>query len=350
MAPNIHPLLVHFPITLLVLAVLIDFASLIIKNQKWLKNSATMLYAIGGAFAIVTYLTGRNAADTIAIPAAANLLVNEHSDWATRTVWFFGILAVIRLAVSFKIPEPKYSVSVPLFVGGLVGLFLLNETAEHGAQLVFQQGIGVKAVENIQQDLLDALENQQVDAGIVEGENGSWSWRPVQGAVKILEEQFTWLEGTIAEVTPDIVTDPEKTFALAFHLTGSPVMFTGGNTMNSMQADVAMNISDFSGSVMLVYHVQDARNYDFLALENGIQKLGRMENGTEQVYNQGDMPSTDGWITVRVFGGGGHFRGYVDEEQYTHGHADDLPPGQFGFRFDGNGMILIGSIQVQAVQ
>ena len=127
-------------------------------------------------------------------------------------------------------------------------------------------------------------------------------------------------------------------------------MFTGGNTMNSMQADVAMNISDFSGSVMLVYHVQDARNYDFLALENGIQKLGRMENGTEQVYNQGDVPSTDGWITVRVFGGGGHFRGYVDEEQYTHGHADDLPPGQFGFRFDGNGMILIGSIQVQAVQ
>ena len=49
-------------------------------------------------------------------------------------------------------------------------------------------------------------------------------------------------------------------------------MFTGGNTMNSMQADVAMNISDFSGSVMLVYHVQNARNYDFLALENGIQR------------------------------------------------------------------------------
>jgi len=40
----------------------------------------------------------------------------------------------------------------------------------------------------------------------------------------------------------------------------------------------------------------------------------------------------------------------VNEEQFTHGHADDLPPGQFGFRFDGNGMILIESIQVQAVK
>ena len=349
-APNIHPLIVHFPITLLIIAVLIDLASLIVKNQKWLKNSATLLYATGAASALVTYFTGRNAADTVAIPAAANLIVNEHSDWALRTVVFFGILAVIRLAVSFKMPEPKLSVSVPLLVGGLAGLFLLYETAEHGAQLVFQQGVGVEAAENAQQDLLDALENQQVDAGIINFENGSWAWRPVQGAVTILEEQFTWYEGTSADISPEIVPNPEKTSALAFNLTGSPVMFTGGNVMDGMQADVTMNITEFTGSVMLVYHVQDAGNYDYIELDSDIQKLGRMENGTEQVLGEGEVPSTDGWITVRVFGGGGHFRGYVDEEQYSHGHADDLPPGQFGFRFNGTGTVLIESIQVQAVQ
>jgi len=314
-APNIHPLLVHFPITLLIIAVLIDLVSLIIKNQKWLKNSATLLYAIGAAFTVVTYFTGKNAADTVAIPAAANLIVNEHSDWALRTVLFFGILALIRLAVSFKMPEPKYSVSVPLFVGGLAGLFLLYETAEHGAQLVFQQGVGVEAVEIAQQDLLDALENQQMDAGIIELENGSWTWRPVQGAVKVLEEQFTWLIGTSAKVAPVVISDPEiplRGAALALHFSGSPVMFTGGNSMNSMQAGVAINISNFSGSVMLVYHVQDTLNYDFLALENGIQRLGRMEDGTEQIYEQNSIPSIDGWITVRVFGGGGHFKGVCE--------------------------------------
>lgn len=349
-APNFHPLLVHFPIALLIMAVAVDLFSLILKDRKWLNKTATLLYSSGAAFAIATYFTGKNAADTVMIPVDANLLVNEHSDWAFRTVWFFGILASVRLAVYLSIEDIKYTISAPLFVAGVAGLLLLYETAEHGAQLVFQQGIGVKAVENVQQDLLESLENRQADPGIIEFENGSWAWRPVRGAVKILVEQFTWLELDAASVSPEIVEDNEKGSVLALNPTGGAVMFAGGGDVNSMQADVMMNISSFSGSVMLVYHIQDNRTYDFLALDNGVMKLGRMEQGAETVFDQKEIESNDGWISVRVFGGGGHFRGYINEELLTHGHTDDLPPGRFGIRIAGTGRILLESIQVQVVQ
>ena len=65
------------------------------------------------------------------------------------------------------------------------------------------------------------------------------------------------------------------------------------------------------------------------------------------VFEEKPLEDT-GWLTLRVFGGDGHFRGYVNGELMTHGHADDLAAGPFGLRVDGTGTVLIERIQVQA--
>ena len=348
-APNIHPMIVHFPIALLIIAVLVDLLSIMMKKQRWFRHAATLLYSVGAVSAIVTYLTGRNAADTVMLPAAASPVVNEHSDWAFRTVWFFGILASVRLSLSFIIEEQKYAVTLPLFVAGLAGIFLLYETAEHGGQLVFQYGVGVRAV-STKDESIRVPADETVEPGIIESGDGSWKWQPGKGALNILHEQFNWLEGSSPHAAPELFSDPEKGRVLALHPTGKRVMFTFGADHKNTQADMTINISGFTGSFMLAHHVQDAENFDFLALDNGITKLGRMEQGKVKVLDHKAAGTYSGWIELTVSGGGGHYKGYMNGTLLTHGHTGDLPPGNFGLRIDGRGIILVEQISVKSVQ
>ena len=141
-APNLHPLVVHFPIGLLVAAAAVDCLGLVIRGRPAIRETATLLYCAGAALAVIVYFTGRAAADGLVIPAEINSLVNEHADWAFRTTWFFVFFASLRLAVSY-ILQPKPAAMVGVFVLALVGIVLLYETAERGAGLVFQHGLAV---------------------------------------------------------------------------------------------------------------------------------------------------------------------------------------------------------------
>ena len=347
-APNIHPIVVHFPIALLTAAIVVDLLGLFMRSRAAVRDTATWLYCAGAAVAIVAYFTGRNGADGLLLPAQVNPLVNEHADWAFRTTWFFAFFASARLAVSYLLP-PK-----PLLLGGafavaLAGFGMLVETAEHGAMLVFQHGLGVQAITTDEPlEIADAGAPDQIDPGIIDLENGSWVWRPVQGADAVLSDQFTWLVNDASHVAPAMVEDAMQGSVLGLHPDGMPVVFVAGERVDATQADVHVNIEAFNGTVQLVYHVQDAETFDFLSVGSDTVALGRTEAGSTTVFEQ--KPITDsGWLALRVFGGDGHFRGYVNGELMTHGHADDLAPGPFGLRIDGTGTVLVERIQVQAV-
>jgi len=143
-APNLHPLVVHFPIGLLVAAVVVDCLGLIAHGRPAIREIATLLYCTGAALAVIAYFTGRAAADGLVIPSEINWLVNEHADWAFRTTWFFVFFASLRLTVLY-ILQPKLAAMVGMFVLALVGIGLLSETVERGAGLVFQYGLAVRA-------------------------------------------------------------------------------------------------------------------------------------------------------------------------------------------------------------
>src|SRR3990170_7245038 len=120
-APNIHPMIVHFPLVLLIFAVLFDVAGLILKKFTWLEKSALLLYLLGTIAAGVAFLTGRAASDGLDIPVIAMRAVNDHADWAEVTLWFFIIYTIIRLSFAFGfklIPLAKIIV-VPLVLIGL---------------------------------------------------------------------------------------------------------------------------------------------------------------------------------------------------------------------------------------
>jgi uncharacterized membrane protein len=141
-APNIHPVLVHFPLALLGTAIALDLVGWAVRCNKPLRDVATVLYVVGFGTALAVYFTGRAASQTVWIPGMAHAVVKDHWDWAFRTVWFFGVATLARLAL-LRRPDPSGGLVAALALAGLVGLGLLVATGDRGGRLVYQFGVGV---------------------------------------------------------------------------------------------------------------------------------------------------------------------------------------------------------------
>ena len=142
-APNIHPLLVHFPIALLIAAAGLDVVGWIFRRHKPLRQAATLLYVLGTGAAVAAYVTGRAASQAVWLPGMAHAILTQHWDWAFRTVWFFAGVTGVRLVLlrpSRRDPSP--TIVAALVLAGLVGIGLLLETGDRGGQLVYQHGVG----------------------------------------------------------------------------------------------------------------------------------------------------------------------------------------------------------------
>jgi uncharacterized membrane protein len=142
-APNLHPILVHFPIAWLIAAIVVDCLSLVLPRPQWAEVTATFLYPAGAASAVVTYLTGREAATTVLTPGLAHAVIQQHWNWALATTIFFIALSTLRLTLFFVKRRPSFAGRAALTAAGLAGLILLFYTGELGARLVYQYGVGV---------------------------------------------------------------------------------------------------------------------------------------------------------------------------------------------------------------
>jgi len=142
-APNLHPLIIHFPIVLVVCAVVTDLVHLLIARPTWLGSAVTGLYSAGALAAATAYATGLQAESTVLTPGMAYPLIENHQDWAlATTAVFVGVAAVRLLAGRTRLARSR-SLRVGLFVVGLLGAVLVEQTAERGARLVYEQGVGV---------------------------------------------------------------------------------------------------------------------------------------------------------------------------------------------------------------
>ena len=141
-APNLHPLVVHFPIAVLTAAVAVDVAGVAMPRRATLGTIATWLYTAGAATAVLAYFSGDRAARSAPLPLDIAPMLHAHADWAFRATWSFVFFASIRLVMSYLRPP-----TLPLRLGALLlalaGLGALASTVTHGSRLVFEQGVGV---------------------------------------------------------------------------------------------------------------------------------------------------------------------------------------------------------------
>ena len=144
-APNLHPLVVHFPIALLFAAAAVDLTGLLMPESRPVRDAATWLYIGGAATAVLAYFTGYTAAQAVESTGELATLVDAHMDRAFVATWLFAFFASLRLAMSYSL-RPRRALQIGAFAVALVGLAALVQAALHGARLVFEQGVGVRAV------------------------------------------------------------------------------------------------------------------------------------------------------------------------------------------------------------
>jgi len=151
--PNIHPAVIHFPVALIPMAVVCDLVAMLLRRRQWIDRMASTLYALGGLGALVAYVSGEQASDSVVLTTAVEVLpkIALHSHWAGYTVWIFTTLAVVRLIWAWwrrHDANIRYlAVRIIFWLVGVGGLLVLVRTADLGGRLVFWYHVGSPAGE-----------------------------------------------------------------------------------------------------------------------------------------------------------------------------------------------------------
>lgn len=146
--PNLHPAVVHFPIALLMTAVLFDLTALLAR-RRWLEHGAMTLLALGTVALGAAWLSGNSASEEMwSMPGAAQAALADHQDLGVLTLLVFLVVLALRGTSAFLSRHDEVATIrvLRLFAvtGAVAGLLLLAVTADRGGALVYTHGMGVE--------------------------------------------------------------------------------------------------------------------------------------------------------------------------------------------------------------
>ena len=149
----LHPAISHFPLALLVLVFFTKTAQLFVTEKypelnKNLQVISKFLLLTGSAFLLPSLFLGDMAFDVLKQDVCDLVAVYRHEDMAHYALVTF-IIAIVFDTLSYinqiaKKFKPLINVLLILTIG--VGNYFLLKTAHMGGDLVYEQGVGVRAV------------------------------------------------------------------------------------------------------------------------------------------------------------------------------------------------------------
>ncbi|MEQ9220267.1 MAG: hypothetical protein RLO17_19600 [Cyclobacteriaceae bacterium] len=176
--------------------------------------------------------------------------------------------------------------------------------------------------------------------------NKSMNWKPGSGNDYTLTEDFHFIIGGLENISPQVIQNDLGDNHLQLTANGSPTAFVFHQTYGNVGMAAMINIEGFDGTFKLIHHAKNADNHEFVSINGGKMKLGRMVNGNEEVFDEGSFDPVNEWINLRVSAAGTHFKGYMGNETVTHGHGDKMQDGYVGIMLEGIGNVLIKSIEI----
>ncbi|MEG9328371.1 DUF2231 domain-containing protein [Salinimicrobium catena] len=138
-----HPLSVHFPIALLVVAFLFKIIALRYRREVW-ERGGSVLLGLGVIGIWVAIFTGNLADGIVSRKICDPTVLKDHENYAWITAWLFTTGAAIDFLRYIKLPLFKSRVFLVVVLLILTGsTALLTYVGHLGATLVYQQAAGV---------------------------------------------------------------------------------------------------------------------------------------------------------------------------------------------------------------
>ena len=148
---ELHPLVVHFPIALLLIAPLFILMGIFWPRRSGLYflGCALILMLVGTLAMFVSLSTGEASSKAIAPTPALASIIGQHEELAETTAWVFSALTAIFAAMFYGLMLVQRKQESPLarclpviyLVLYLAGGVLLFQTAHRGGQLVHEFGV-----------------------------------------------------------------------------------------------------------------------------------------------------------------------------------------------------------------
>lgn len=147
---HIHPMLVHFPIVLLLIGMLLYLVVAVrqddLASRRGLPVLAFLCILAGVLMAALAAGFGDVALDVAVDKGFDKAPLEEHEDLAGATIAVFGLLAAVQAFALWRAYPLKGGKAWLLTVVALAGVVLLLNTAYHGGQLVYEIGVNVTPV------------------------------------------------------------------------------------------------------------------------------------------------------------------------------------------------------------
>ncbi len=141
--PNLHPLIVHFPIALIIVIFILDFFGVLFKRKSFLSaaNILTIFAAIGAVMAVIS---GMIAEESVWHTEEAHELLELHEMIGFIILGLTLILLIFRPALKKKLFGSLGWVAVLL---SFVAAVLVGYTGFLGGEIVYKHGAGVQQAE-----------------------------------------------------------------------------------------------------------------------------------------------------------------------------------------------------------